>query len=43
MKKIYNVPELNLITVNLNDVITTSLGNDELGVSGSEIFKPAQQ
>ena len=38
MKKNYNNPEIDLILVSLNDVITTSLEADEHGVPGSEIF-----
>lgn len=41
MKKNYNIPEMNLIAIDLNDVITTSLG-DEIGVNANEIFKSAQ-
>ena len=38
MKKNYSIPEINLILVSLNDMITTSLGADEHGVPGSDIF-----
>lgn len=38
MKKNYNNPEIDMILVSLDDVITTSLGNDENGIPGSEIF-----
>lgn len=42
MKKNYNIPEINLIAIELNDVITTSLG-DEIGVDADNIFnKPTQ-
>ena len=42
MKKNYNIPEINLIAIELNDVITTSLG-DEIGVDADKIFnKPTQ-
>ena len=38
MKKNYNIPEIDLILISLDDVITTSLGDDENGIPGSEIF-----
>ena len=44
MKKNYNIPEINLIAIELNDVITTSLG-DEIVVNADNIFninKPTQ-
>ena len=44
MKKNYNIPEINLIAIELNDVITTSL-SDEIVVNADNIFninKPTQ-
>ena len=39
MKKNYTIPEINMILVTQNDVITTSgLGDDEIGIPGNEIF-----
>ena len=41
MKKNYNMPEIELISLDMNDVITTSytdLGNGELGVNADNIF-----